>query len=290
MDFVKIKSRAKINLTLDVLHKRPDGYHELETIMQTLFLYDSMYVTIAPTKDIVLKSNISFLPKDERNLAVKAAAFMQERFDIKKGVYIELTKRIPISAGLGGGSGNCAAILRSMNLLFQLGLSDKELRDIGICLGSDVPYCLMGGTVLAKGKGEILTKLKPCPHFYVVLAKPRTGISTAFVYNNLNLENIEKHPDTKAVINAIENEDKLGIAQNLSNVLEPVTMSYKPVVKEIKEFLKENGAMAALMSGSGPTVFGLFEKKEEAERAMFLLMCKFRIKEVFLTKTEQRLF
>ncbi|MGL4791812.1 MAG: 4-(cytidine 5'-diphospho)-2-C-methyl-D-erythritol kinase, partial [Anaerotignaceae bacterium] len=197
MNFIKLKSRAKINLTLDVVRRRKDGYHELEMIMQTLQLYDSIYIRETDTGKIELKTNLCYLPVDEKNIAYKAAQIMMEKFNIEKGVYIQITKRIPVAAGLAGGSGNGAAVLKGMKELFGINISTEELMKIGEELGSDVPYCIMEGTAFATGRGEILKRLSPMANAYVVLAKPEAWVSTAFVYNNLNIPDINKHPDTK---------------------------------------------------------------------------------------------
>ena len=286
MDYIKLKSRAKINLTLDVIEKREDGYHNLEMIMQMLSLHDSVYIKKIEKKKIVLKSNLTYLPSDDRNIAYKAARIMTEKFKINQGVYIELTKRIPVAAGLAGGSGNCAAVLKGMNEIFKLGLPLEQLMEIGAELGSDVPYCIMEGTALAKGRGEILTPLKACPKFYVVLAKPDIRVSTAAVYGSLALNKIEKHPDTKKMVLAIEENNKDTICKELCNILETVTITQKPIVGEIKKYMIEHGADGAIMSGSGPTVFALFNDKEKAKAAMENAKKYFELRDVFLTEIE----
>lgn len=284
MEYIKLKSRAKINLTLDVVAKREDGYHDLEMIMQTVSLYDSIFIKKAENDGIVVKTNLYYLPTDERNITYKAAKLIKEEFDIQQGVYIELTKRIPVAAGLAGGSGNCAAVIKGMNKLFDLNLSMERMMELGARLGSDVPYCLMEGTALAQGRGEILTALSPCPHFYVLLAKPDISVSTAQVYKNLKLEEVKSHPNTKAVLKAIEDGDAEGISLGLCNVLETVTIPCKPIVGNIKEFIQNQGAFGVLMSGSGPTVFAMFHKKETAKDAAYKVKEKFGIKDVYVTE------
>ena len=286
MEYIKLKSRAKINLTLDVIGKREDNYHNLSMIMQTLSLHDSIYIKKIEKKRITLKSNLAYLPSDSRNIAYKAAQVMIDKFKIDQGVYIEITKRIPVAAGLAGGSGNCAAVLKGMNKLFELNLSLEELMEIGASIGSDVPYCIMEGTALAEGRGEVLTPIKECPDFYVVLAKPDARVSTASVYGNLVLEKIEKHPNTEKMILAIENKDKDILCQELCNVLETVTITQKPVVGKIKKYMLEQGASGALMSGSGPTVFALFDSKEKAELVAENAKKRFGLEDVILTKIE----
>lgn len=284
MEYIKLKSRAKINLTLDVTAKRDDGYHDLEMIMQTVSLYDSIFIKKAEKDGIVVKTNLYYLPTDERNITFKAAKLIKEEFGIHQGVYIELTKRIPVAAGLAGGSGNCAAVIKGMNRLFNLNLSMDEMMELGARLGSDVPYCLMEGTALAQGRGEVLTPLAPCPHFYVLLSKPDISVSTAYVYKNLKLNEVKSHPNTKAVLEAIASGDKEGISQGLSNVLETVTIPYKPIVGDIKKFIENQGSLGVLMSGSGPTVFALFDKKETAKEAAKKVKDKFKIKDVYVTE------
>lgn len=284
MEYIKLKSRAKINLTLDVIAKREDGYHDLEMIMQTVGLYDSIFIKKTDKDEIVIKTNLHYLPTDERNITYKAAKLIKDEFGISKGVYIELTKRIPVAAGLAGGSGNGAAVIKGMNRLFDLDLSMKKMMELGEHLGSDVPYCLMEGTALAKGRGEILTQLNPCPHFYVLLAKPDISVSTASVYKNLDLKTVKEHPKTNAVLDAIANGNKTGIYTGLCNVLETVTIHQRPIVKEIKNYIAEQGSCGVLMSGSGPTVFALFEKRETAKEAAKKVKEKFNIKDVYVTE------
>lgn len=285
LNSIILKARAKINLTLDVIRKREDGYHDLKMIMQTVSLYDSINIKKIDKPVISLKSNISWLPVDERNLAFKAAALLKNKYDIKTGLFIELRKRIPISAGLAGGSSDCAAVLKGINKLLNLNLSLKELMELGSSLGSDIPYCLLGGTALAEGKGEILTQVSPCPKFYVVLAKPNFSVSTGEVYKKFNFSDNIIHPKTDDMLKAIKKNDKKYISDNLCNVLESVTISMYPRLQNIKEELLNLGASGALMSGSGPTIFGLFEKKEAACKAADYIRTVFKLSDVFVTET-----
>ncbi len=284
MKEIKLKARAKINLTLDVIKRRDDGYHDLKMIMQSLSLYDGVLIKKTEKNSIKLKSNIDWLPSDERNIAFKAAKIMKDKFNIKQGIFIELDKRIPVAAGLAGGSTDCAAVLIGINRLFELGLTKKELMEIGVTLGADVPYCIMRGTALSEGIGDILTKLPPCPEMYVILLKPAVSVSTAHVYKNLNLDEIEERPNTEAVIKAIEDNDREGVSKGLSNVLENVTLNMYPELIDYKVRLVKKGASASLMSGSGPTIFGLFYNKEVAEKAYKEFKLEGDIKHVVLTK------
>lgn len=284
MDHINLKARAKINITLDVTGVRDDGYHELKMIMQTVELYDGVYIKKIEKPIIKLKSNLEWLPKDERNLAYRAAALIREKYGIKEGVYIELRKAIPVAAGLAGGSSDCASVLYGMNKLFDLGISRKILAEIGLTLGSDVPYCLMRGTALAEGRGEILTRLPSCPKAWVVLAKPPMGLSTAAVYKAIDRAKEIYHPNTEAVIEAIKDNDLHRMARNLSNVLETVSMEMCPMVGEIKRRFMETGAIGSLMSGSGPTVYGLFESRKIAQSSAKTIKEEFGLRDVALTK------
>lgn len=285
MEEIKLKARAKINLTLDVIGKRENGYHELEMIMQTVGLYDEIKIRRIPENEIRLYTNVGWLPTDERNLAWRAANLMRQEYGIKEGVCITIDKRIPVAAGLAGGSADCAAVLVGMNQLFNLRLSRRELEQLALTMGTDIPYCVRRGTVLAEGLGEVLTNIRPaCPLCHVVLVKLPVGVSTAKVYQNLQWDKIQKHPDTKAMLEAITAHDVVKIGQLLGNVLEDVTISMVPKIAEIKQVLLQNGAAGALMSGSGPTVFALFTEKETAKNAAKMVRQKFGIKDVFVTK------
>ena len=262
---ITVRGNAKINLTLDVLHKRPDGFHQVEMIMQAIELADILKLEEKQTGDISIKTNIAHLPCDQRNLAYQAAKLIKDTYRIEKGVHIFLEKNIPMSAGLAGGSTDAASVLVGLNRLWNIGLSLAELESLGAKLGSDVPFCLQGGTMLATGRGEILESLPSMPPCYVVLAKPRFGVSTAWVYGRYRGNNVQIHPDTVGVINALGQGDLPGVASRLSNVLESVTMAEYPLIRKLKEDMMGYGAMASLMSGSGPTVFGLVQDKAKAE-------------------------
>lgn len=285
MKDIRLRARAKINLTLDVTGKRDDGYHLIESIMQTVSLYDGIYMKRIQKNEIILKSNLSWLPTDNRNLAYRAAELMKAKFGIKEGVFIEIDKRIPVAAGLAGGSADCAAVLVGMNRLFDLGLSMKELESLAFLLGSDIPYCVQRGTVVSEGVGEILTPVKcPCPMCYVVLAKLPVSVSTATVYRGLDWQSVQNHPDTKGMIQAMAEADITKMGQLLGNVLETVTIPMHPQIAQLKEELVRLGAEGALMSGSGPTVFGLFKEEEIAKKAASTIRKKFGLKEVVATK------
>lgn len=283
MHEIELKARAKINLTLDVIGKRPDGYHEVEMIMQTVNLYD--YITIRKMRapGIKLKTDLKWLPEDERNLAYKAAKLMVETYNIDQGILIELKKRIPVAAGLAGGSSDAAAVFVGLNTLFDLNLQKTDLMDLGVKLGADIPYCILTGTALAQGIGERLTKLPPMPFCHVVIAKPPISVSTAHVYKSLNLEEISFHPNTEEVIEGIKKRDLRKIAKNLGNVLESVTIEEHPIIEEIKNTLVEYGALGSLMSGSGPSVFGLFENSKDAQAAAKELRLHSKAKDIFVT-------
>ncbi|WP_071393075.1 4-(cytidine 5'-diphospho)-2-C-methyl-D-erythritol kinase [Bacillus tuaregi] len=260
-----VKAPAKINLSLDVLHKRSDGYHEVEMIMTTIDLADRLELSLLERDEISIISHNRFVPDDQRNLAYQAARLLKERFSIRKGVAIAIEKTIPVAAGLAGGSSDAAAALRGLNKLWDLGLTMKELAELGAEIGSDVSFCVYGGTALARGRGEVITPLPSPPTCWVVLAKPFIGVSTADVYRRLELPKIT-HPDTKAMIQAIEANDFSGVCANLGNVLEDVTLKLHPEVALIKDQMKRFGADAVLMSGSGPTVFGLVQHDSRMQR------------------------
>ena len=285
MKELKLKARAKINLTLDVTGKRENGYHELEMIMQTLSLYDGITLRPLQKDTIQISCNGAFVPTDSRNLAWKAANLMRHTYHIKEGVAIDIDKRIPVAAGLAGGSADCAAVLVGMNRLFRLGLSSQRLEELALTMGTDIPYCVRRGTVLATGLGETLENIRPaCPFCYVVLAKPPVGVSTAKVYQGLKWQEIEKHPSAKDMISAIAegNVEKMGTL--LGNVLETVTIPMHPEIHRLKKTMLAKGAAGTLMSGSGPTVFGLFTDLKKAKRTAAIIRRRFHLKEVFVTQ------
>ena len=259
-----VKSYAKINLTLDVLGKMENGYHEIESIMQTVNLFDLIIID-RTSKDINIHTNLKFLPTNEKNIAYKAAKMFFEETGIDGGVKILIHKNIPVAAGLAGGSGNAAAVLIALNTLYNANLSDEKLFEMGKRLGADVPYCMMGGTVIARGIGEILTPVNEMPKSAVLLVKPPINVSTQSIYEYLDEFEIDKHPNVENMINAIENRDINTISQSLCNVMEIATVKIHPVIKGIKEKMLLNGAKGAIMSGSGPTVFGIFDDYNAAK-------------------------
>lgn len=260
-----VKAPAKINLTLDVLGKRDDGYHEVEMVMTTIDLADRLELTEIREDHVAILSRNRFVPADERNLAYQAAKLLKERYKIHQGVEISINKIIPVAAGLAGGSSDAAATLRGLNELWGLGLTLDELAELGAEIGSDVSFCVHGGTALAKGRGEKVTRLPAPPACWVVLAKPAIGVSTSEVYRNLDVGNI-RHPNTKAMINALENNNYEGVCENMANALESVTLPMYPEVLHIKKQMERFGADSVLMSGSGPTVFGLVRHDSRLQR------------------------
>ena len=269
MDKLELKALGKINLGLDVLGKRENGYHDVRMVMQTVYLYDQIWMVKTKEPGIRLSTNLFYLPVNENNLAYRAAELLMKEFGIQEGIKIILDKHIPVAAGMAGGSSNAAAVLFGMNRMFSLGLSQKELMERGVSLGADVPYCIMRGTVLAEGLGEKLTPLPPMPRCFVLLAKPSISVSTKMVYEKLDSHEIAKHPDIDGIIEGLKGRDLLSVAACMGNVLEKVTVEAYPVINEIKEVMKKQGALNAMMSGSGPTVFGLFDDKKKAKKAAF---------------------
>ena len=268
MDEITLKALAKINLGLDVIRRREDGYHEVRMIMQTIHLYDLLEVKKTKDPQITIQTNLSFLPVNENNLVYKAARLLQEEFSLDGGVSVNLTKRIPVAAGMAGGSTDAAAMLYAMNQMYDLGLSRKELMERGVAIGADVPYCIMRGTALAEGIGEKLTQLPPMVKCPVLIAKPSVSVSTKFVYQNLKLDEQTIHPDIDTLLSDIREKNLDGICTHMGNILESVTIPNYPVIAKIKEQMLRSGAKASMMSGSGPTVFGLFEDGETAKAAM----------------------
>lgn len=278
-----LKAYGKINLGLDVVRRLENGYHEVRMVMQSVELADTVTMRRLAEDEIVVKTDKSCLPCDERNLAYKAAKLMKEKYSIQEGVEIFLEKRIPMAAGMAGGSADCAAVLKGMNELFGLELSLKKLQEEGVKLGADVPYCLLGGCALSEGIGEVLTALKKPPACTVLLAKPDIDVSTKHVYENLRLDELEHHPDIDGILQSIETEHLEGLCEKLENVLESVTGKEYPVIGEIEKLMKEAGALQAIMSGSGPTVFGIFKESEAAKEAMDMIRSKSLAKEVFVS-------
>ncbi|MBE6062267.1 MAG: 4-(cytidine 5'-diphospho)-2-C-methyl-D-erythritol kinase [Clostridium butyricum] len=279
---MKIKAYAKINIALDVVGKREDGYHLLKMIMQTVDLYDIIDLTKC-NSGINLKCNKHYVPTDDKNLAYKAAKVFMETYSIESGVNINIIKNIPVSAGLAGGSTDAAAVIKLMNKVFNINAGDDELEKIALKIGADVPYCINGGTALCEGIGEKLTKLKPFKNKIVVLVKPPFGVSTKEVYKSFDLSKVVFHPKTNELINAIENDDIYFVANNMKNLLENVTLKKHKVISNIKLELNENGAISSMMSGSGPTVFAFFDDMLKAQKCYDEMKKKF--KDVYITRT-----
>lgn len=273
MNSISLKSRAKINLSIDVIGKREDGYHIVEMIMQTIDLYDDIKLKELEEDNIIIKSECSYIPLNEDNIVYKAAKLIKEKMDIKKGIEIFIKKNIPVAAGMAGGSSNAAAVLVGLNELWELGLSKDELRDLGLKLGADVPFCIEGGTALAEGIGEKLTYIKGInKDVNILVCKPDIFVSTKEVYQSLDIKNIEKRPDNKLLIEKLKNDDIVSVSNNMVNVLEEVTSKKYSDIKVIENIIAKNGAMGTMMSGSGPTVFGFFDNEEKAQRARVELL------------------
>lgn len=281
---MKIDAYAKVNLSLDVLGRFPNGYHEVQMIMQSVSLWDTLEI-LPKAEGITVKTNLPYLPTDERNLAHKAAKLFFEETGIKGGATIDIEKNIPVAAGLAGGSTDAAAVLRGLNALYEAGLSLEDLMAMGLKLGADVPYCLMGGTALSEGIGEKLTPLPEMPEAYLVLAKPSAHVSTQWVYETLDKSEIQKRPDTTSMLSALQEGDLTKLCRGMGNVLQAVTEKAVPEVSDYIRIFQKEGAISAMMSGSGPTVFGIFDREEKAKNAVEAL--KKLTKEVFLTKPVQ---
>lgn len=277
-----VKAPAKINLALDVLRKRPDGYHDVSMIMQTIALYDTVTIK-SMGSGIKITSNSTKIPLNESNIAYKAAHYLSTKYNVKRGAQIHIEKRIPVAAGLAGGSTNAAAVLKLLNKAWDLQLSKTELMDAGKKLGADVPFCIQGGTCLAEGLGEKLTAIKSIPDCHILLAKPNVGVSTKEVYQSLNLQDIKEKPDIAGMMKAIEQQDISDICDKMGNVLETVTAKMHPIIVELKQKLLDYGAIGSLMSGSGPTVFGIFSDMSAAYGAYDNI--KTLVNEVFVVKT-----
>lgn len=283
MKEIAVKALAKINLGLDVVRKREDGYHEVKMVMQTIHLFDRLEMKKTQADEITITTNLTFLPTNENNLVYKAAKLLKDEFSIKDGIHVKLHKHIPVAAGMAGGSTDAAAVLYGMNSMFELGLSKGELMQRGVKIGADVPYCIMRGTALAEGIGEKLTTLPPMVKCPVLIAKPQISVSTKFVYENLKLNEGIVHPDIDTLVSDIEAKDLPKIAADMGNILETVTIPNYPVIAQIKDLMKEQGALNAMMSGSGPTVFGLFDTEETAVRAYEKMRKSGLAKQVYLT-------
>ena len=283
MDRLTLKAMAKINLGLDVVRRREDGYHEVRMIMQTVNLYDRLTFEKKKEDTLQMETNMKKLPTDGNNLIIRAASLLKEEFGIREGLAVRLEKRIPVAAGMAGGSTDAAAVFVAMNRIFGLGLTEEQLCERAVKIGADVPYCICGGTALSEGIGEKLTALPAAPDCHVIVAKPSIHVSTKWVYQNLHLETVKEHPDIDGMVESIRNGELSGVVSRLSNVLETVTVPKYPVIAQIKEFLMENGALGALMSGSGPTVFALFDDGQRAKQALEALRTAKLAAQTYLT-------
>lgn len=279
---VLVKAFAKINLSLDIVGKREDGYHLLEMVMQNVDLHDDIIIEQIE-EGIMLTCNKAYVPVDERNIAYKAAKLLMDTKGIRKGVRIDITKRIPVAAGLAGGSADAAAVLKGMNELFDLKMSTEELMEEGLKLGADVPYCIVGGTCLCEGVGEVVTQLKPFRGHTILLVKPSFGVSTKEAYGLFELDRINRHVETEKLIKAMEDDDLNGVNYYSRNLLENVVLPRYPILKSIKQMLSRNGSIVTLMSGSGPTIYGIFRDVSAAENAARAL--NRNNNEVILTRT-----
>lgn len=280
---MRLKALAKINLGLDVLRRREDGYHEVCMVMQTLSLYDRIIIRKLEEQEIQVKTNLFYVPENENNLVYQAAQILMDECGLKQGIYIDLQKFIPVAAGMAGGSSDAAAVLYGMNRMFRLNLSQQRLMELGLKIGADVPYCVMRGTALAEGIGEKLTPLAPMPICKVLVAKPPICVSTKFVYENLKLDKTTVHPRIDLLVEGLREGNLQKIASHMGNVLESVTIPHYPVIAQIREEMLRYGAINAMMSGSGPTVFGLFEDEAQAQKAYQSLREGSLAKQVYLT-------
>lgn len=285
MERIQLKAYGKINLGLDVLRKRPDGYHDLKMIMQTVGVYDDVIIDRTNNSgEIKVETDTMVLSNGKDNLAYMAAKMLLDEFRIHQGVKIHINKRIPIAGGMAGGSADCAATLKGINAMFDLKLDKRQLMERGVKLGADVPYCILGGTALAEGIGDVLSPLPAAPECHVIIAKPPVSVSTAYVYGHIRPEKITKHPDIDGMVEAILNHDLYQMASLVYNVMEDVTVPEYPVIQEIKEVILKQGALNSIMSGSGPTVFGLFDDLDKAREAEKVLKEKGLTQQLYLTE------
>ena len=284
MDSIRLKARAKIILGLDVLGKREDGYHEVRMVMQTIGIYDRLILTKIPEEEIRITSNLAFLPVNENNLIYKAIKLLKDEYHFPGGVSVDLNKFIPVAAGMAGGSTDAASTMFGVNRLFGLNLSMGKMMELGVRLGADVPYCVMRGTALAEGIGEKLTRITPVPHIWILIAKPQINVSTRLVYEQLDMGGIQKHPDIDGIIRAIEAQDVVRIAQSMGNVLENVTVPLYTVIETIKQDMLSHVAINAMMSGSGPTVFGIFPDEQTTLACQAFLKKKGDARQVYITE------
>ena len=285
MNQIRLKALAKINLGLDVLRRREDGYHEVKMIMQTINLHDRIFMKKIEEEEIRIRTNLYYLPNNENNLAYKAAKLLMDEFHLPGGISIHLKKVIPVAAGMAGGSSDAAAVLFGMNKMYSLKLSMQELMDRGVKLGADVPYCIMRGTALAEGIGEKLTALPAMPKCHILIAKPPINVSTKFVYENLHANDLkpEDHPPVDTQLEALQEGNLEKLVAHMGNVLERVTVPEYPVINEIKQKMMDHGALGAMMSGSGPTVFGIFTSYAKAKEAYRTIEESGLSKQIYLT-------
>jgi 4-diphosphocytidyl-2-C-methyl-D-erythritol kinase len=281
MEF-ELHAYGKINLALDVIGRRENGYHDVRMIMQTVKLYDKLKFARLNEDKIVITTNLSFLPVNEDNLVYKACRLIKDEYNITDGISIDIEKHIPVAAGMAGGSTDAAAALIAMNKMFELKITEDKLMKYGVSLGADVPYCIMRGTALSEGIGEVLTKLPPIPKCHILIAKPPVSVSTKQVYEALDSREISSHPDIDAMIEAIKNSDIHAVADKMGNVLEEVTVRMYPRIEELKTIMKENGALNAMMSGSGPTVFGIYDSRDKAVASKKIIYEKNLAKQLFV--------
>lgn len=282
---MRLRAMAKINLGLDIIGKREDGYHEVRMIMQTIRMYDVLEIRKKSSPGISLSTNLPYIPCDERNLVYKAAKILMDEFHVEEGLSMKLTKSVPVAAGMAGGSSDAAAAFVGVNRLFHLGLSQEELMKRAVQVGADVPYCVMRGTALAEGIGEKLTRLPDLPGCYILIGKPGINVSTRTAYENLDLNEIRRRPDIDGMIRDIKNKDLYSMTGKMENVFEPGIMAKYPVIREIRDLMEKQGALKAMMSGSGPTVFGIFDDAGKMQNAARALKKSGLAKTMFATRT-----
>lgn len=272
MDEIELRAHGKINLSLDVLGRRNDGYHEVKMIMHTVALHDGIFIKKERERGIRMKCNLPSLPTNEENLMVRAAKAIMDEFSIEEGLSLRLMKRLPVAAGMAGGSADAAAVFHGMNQLFHLNLSTEELEKRAVKFGADIPFCLHKGCYLSEGIGEKLKKLPTLPPCTIILVKPAFSLSTKLIYENLHLENLKEteHPDVDRMVTELEGGSLEEICKFGGNLLETVSISIKPEIQFLKDYFLKEGALLSLMSGSGPTVFAIFPK-EEKKRAEHIL-------------------
>lgn len=282
METLKLKAHAKVNLSLDIVGKRPNGYHEVEMIMQQITLFDDVILE-KRSSDLTIETDCHFIPSDQRNIAYKIAKDVMDQYEIQSGLHIDITKRIPVAAGLAGGSADAAAVIQGMNELFDLKMTLEDMKAIAVNHGADIPFCIEGGAAVARGIGEVLEKIPSLKNAWMVLVKPAIGVSTQSVYQALDINHIENHPDNAQLIDAMHRNDYKFIAYNMYNVLEEVTSKQHSIISKIERKMREYGSLGTMMSGSGPTVFGIFKNYKKAESAMKNF--KRNYKEVYLVTT-----